>query len=473
MIDNVFEDGLWLFFYRINFSSHPSDTVSNIGISGFAFLTIFLDPESPTKPVDRSTACMRTFLEKCDGLKSQRGCPHVPAIGPVCRADNKLEFSNPEPKSKPFAVGKVVEVVEAAGKVVDDQHDHDGWWKSLSAFKDHVVGSRKNERNKSSKQLFDEELDALFSSVCAGTITKKDMLFVATGPSFTSTTIFPCWSRKRKLDHPIICAPWTVTPDMHLNTSSVLYALVCSSAILHTACGRPVDTPHTAAAPPSSDLMPRSDSPKTLAIPPLQYEFICFEIFLKNAKPHTNKPVKGITNLLNNYVTSGLDFYMTSKLRFFLGPKFARTRFIVTSAIRPEDHDPEPEFLKDLAGGLQELKYSIRFSMSPSSDTTSLKPQSASPGFGLAAGNRMPSGRQGSTGPSETAAAAPPWAAGASTLEEFEGIATLFLKFDPEHPNKPLDRSTADMTISVCPPGSNGVGKHFLYGLTIGPVHKC
>ncbi|KAJ3711761.1 hypothetical protein C8R42DRAFT_688569, partial [Lentinula raphanica] len=139
LFNDVHEVGLWLVFYRIKFSSHPSDTVSNIGFSGVAYLMIFLDPESPTKPVDRSTACMDMYLMKCDGLESRGQCPHVPPIGPLYGDRSKLAFSDPEPKSKPFAVGKVVKVVKEAGKVVDDQH---GWWKSLSAFKDHVVGSR-------------------------------------------------------------------------------------------------------------------------------------------------------------------------------------------------------------------------------------------------------------------------------------------------------------------------------------------
>ncbi|KAJ3774766.1 hypothetical protein FB446DRAFT_457022 [Lentinula raphanica] len=143
--DYYFEElGLWEFQYHITFSSQPSDTVSNIGIWGDAYLTIFVDPNFPTKPVDRVMGSMKMELKKCDGLKSRGKCPDVPRIGPLYASlgdHSILAFSEPEPKSKPFAVGKVVETVMGkpeAGKVVDEQH---GWWKSLSALKDHVIGS--------------------------------------------------------------------------------------------------------------------------------------------------------------------------------------------------------------------------------------------------------------------------------------------------------------------------------------------
>ncbi|KAJ3827674.1 hypothetical protein F5878DRAFT_629751 [Lentinula raphanica] len=179
---------------------------------------------------------------------------------------------------------------------------------------------------------------------------------------------------------------------MRLNTSSVLYALVCSSAILHTASSNPLPRPNDSDIPNPATTGPATTGPSLsiyYSIQPSDWYYWRTE----------HEPVEGISHdLIYNYVTAGFDHLHT-----VLGPRVAQIHFLYAyAAVDNKEDDPVPHNFNELTDGLWEFEYRLQF-----------------------------------------------YSRSRGTSVQIAGEAFVAILIDPKSPNKPLDCSKASMRISL------------------------
>ncbi|KAJ3769063.1 hypothetical protein FB446DRAFT_706526 [Lentinula raphanica] len=195
---------------------------------------------------------------------------------------------------------------------------------------------------------------------------------------------------------------------MRLNTSSVLRALVCLSAVLHIACG----PPSTATSPP----------PLTATV---HFHAECSNLQIDGVQ---HDPMNTKATLLRNFAVEGFKHSETVLFhRYFLLLPNIHFQWVMDQSRSGAGVTPVPETVEDLGDGRQKLMFRIKFLF-------------------LGFENHHP--------------------------KRFSGLAYVEFVHDPHDPYKALDRSEANMEISL--EKYNGHRVRSIPVIEIGPqYHRC
>ncbi|KAJ3758315.1 hypothetical protein EV360DRAFT_70423 [Lentinula raphanica] len=136
--------------------------------------------------------------------------------------------------------------------------------------------------------------------------------------------LFELFLSKRKTQLEFLFLP---SPNMRLNPSSVFYALVCLSTILHTACASPV--------PVKNDVHSDRDT-----------------ILYRVSFPGKKMGFERLIPLLKNYYRAGLSCY---------GSHLRQGQSIDISNINQSESEFLPESVQDMEGGWQKLHFAAEF----------------------------------------------------------------------------------------------------------------